>query len=530
MIRRVLVVAALGATAACTPRVNPADPSWIEHEHTTTNTPLGQSHADPSSAPDDPTSVPLDPNRAIDVAHPDALTEADAATALAQLGDRAPAAAVALRAARLAHHRGGDTEARAYLARAAGAADEPAQRAALTALAAQLAPAIPVAPALVAVVLPLSGRYAAIGAELRAAVELTAPRGAKLVYLDTRGEPDGATAAVDAAARQGAIAILGPVGERESLAAARAAMLRGIPIALLAPGDGADPHAGVFRFADSPVDEARAVARMAAAEHFPTVAVLAPRDDVAGEQAAAFALEAQRLGMQVAASGSYDPTGGDVEPDVKTFLNLVPATNPELREFLAGGRKRKLTDFTPEVGFSLLYIPDRYDRAAIVAAFLPYYNVELRTQDDLDPHALQKKHAGKIPQVVQLVGGGAWHHPSLALRGGPALQGAFVGDFFAPEAGDETALAFAAAFQQRTKRPPSTAAAEAYDAATMLLAARAAAPLATAPDPRGAMRAAMALARLDDGACGAARMGADGEVERDPSFLEVSGDQLVPIP
>ena len=55
--------------------------------------------------------------------------------------------------------------------KATTAADESAHHAELTALATELAEP-PVDPSLVAVLLPLSGRYAAIGLELRAAIEL----------------------------------------------------------------------------------------------------------------------------------------------------------------------------------------------------------------------------------------------------------------------------------------------------------------------------------------------------------------------
>ncbi|MDQ3365443.1 MAG: hypothetical protein M3680_08450, partial [Myxococcota bacterium] len=65
----------------------------------------------------------------------------------------------------------------------------------------------------------------------------------------------------------------------------------------------------------------------------------------------------------------------------------------------------------------------------------------------------------------------------------------------------------------------------AHDAA--LLIARLRRQVATAPDVRGALRAALAQAKLDDGACGPAVMGSDGELTREPLVLEVVGDQLV---
>jgi outer membrane PBP1 activator LpoA protein len=134
---------------------------------------------------------------------------------------------------------------------------------------------------------------------------------------------------------KGAAAILGPGGQREAIAAARAASLHGIPIGLLAPDDGADPSAGVFRLVGSPADEGRAVAQLAHDEGFPTVGVFAPRDDVGGDSAQAFIEEAKRLGIQVTGEGAYDPTGGSLEPEVKAFLGMVPAKTPRF-----GGRKR----------------------------------------------------------------------------------------------------------------------------------------------------------------------------------------------
>jgi ABC-type branched-subunit amino acid transport system substrate-binding protein len=317
------------------------------------------------------------------------------------------------------------------------------------------------------------------------------------------------------------------VGTKEAIAAARAASLRGIPIALLAPADGADPSAGVFRVVGSPGDEARAVAKLAQADNFPTVGVFAPRDDIGQDAVDAFVAEAQKVGVRVTAVGTYDPTGGNLEPDVKRFLNLVPAKNPELAAHLRKHPKDGWKTFTPAVPFTLLYVPDRYDRAAIVAAFLPYFGVELRTGATTDPNALQRKHGGVIPQIVQLVGGAGWHHPSLPVRGGAAVQGALILDVFA-ESGSDIAAAFSAAFQQRTKRMPSSAAAEAHDAATLVAKARFAA--APAKDPRDAFRAALARGKLDDGACGPAAMETDGEIRRDPLVLEVQGDELVVAP
>ncbi|MDB4960968.1 MAG: ABC-type branched-chain amino acid transport system periplasmic component-like protein [Myxococcales bacterium] len=496
--------------------------SWIEREGGGT---LGATHE--ATASTSGTSSAAIDLATLDATTIDTLDEARVLTALQRVGDAAPAARLALRAARLAYHRGDHADARALIARAGSAADEPSVHADLTALATRLAQP-PIDPRVIAVLLPLTGRFASIGSELRTAIQLAPAAGTTWVFLDTKGEPDGAAAAVEVAIAKGAVGILGPVGQREAISAARAATLHQIPIALLAPDDGADPAAGVFRLVDSPADEGRAVARLAASESFPTVGVFAPRDDIGQEAADAFVAEATRLGLAVTAQASYDPTSGDLEADVKKFLNLVPALNPRLAAHLRREGKKGWITFSPDVAYSLLFIPDRYDRAAVVAAFLPYFGVELRTSEFPDPTRLQRKHGGHMPQVVQLVGGSGWNHPSLPIRGGQAVQGAMIVDAFIGDLGGDSGAVFAGAFQQRTGRSPSPVAAQAHDAATLVANARR--DSAGAREPRAALTSAIARGKLDDGACGPAAMDTDGELVREPSVLEVMGDQLIVAP
>jgi ABC-type branched-subunit amino acid transport system substrate-binding protein len=456
-----------------------------------------------------------------------------------------PSAHVALRLARVAAHAGSEREARAWLARVRDAGAGPdqawvAERA--RELGAALRRGRAVDPAVLAVLLPLSGRHARVGSEMRAAIELAAAdaaSGARLVFLDTAGDPARAVRAVeDAVQRHRAVGILGPVGQQTALAAAARAAELGVPIALLAPADdagsgpgsgpgsGADAAVGVFRLWSSAAWEAAEAARLAVALGHTRLAVLAPRDEHGEVAAAVFAAQARALGAEVQ-RGGYDPTGSELEPDLRAFLGLTPLTNERLRRHLRRQGRDGWKTFTPDIGFELLYIPDEHERAALVASFLPYYNVEVRSEGFMDSVALRRKHGGRVPQVVQLLGSSGWHHPSLPMRGGPAVEGALVVDIYAGGDGEDflgdDAARFAQSFHDRTGRWPGRVAAEAYDAAVIVLAARA---RVGASDSRAAFARALAGAELGLGVCGPARV-AGGSLVREAVLLRVEDGAFV---
>lgn len=450
----------------------------------------------------------------------------------------APAAAVALRLAMWAAHVGDEEAALPWLARAeqAAAGDQAAVGERARAMRAAIQARRVVAPATIAVLLPLSGHFARLGDEMRAAIEQAAEADgeARLVFVDTGGDAARAVAAVDQAVHvHHAVAILGPVGTHESQAAAARAAELGVPIALLAPAagpdSGADVAAGVFRLWPAATWEAREAARLAVDTGHTRLAVLAPRDEHGARAAQAFAEAAARLGAEVVARGSYDPTATDLAPDIKAFLGLDPAVNERLRRHLRRhGMRDGWKTFSPDVAFELLYIPDEHQRAALVASFLPYFNVEVRSEDFMDILYLRRKHRGRVPQVVQLLGSSGWHHPGLLPRGGPAVEGALVVDAFTGGADEdfasEDAAVFAARFRARTGRVPGTIAAQAHDAAALLLEARRR--IGTAA-PRRDLARELAAARLTAGACGPAHM-ERGALVREAVLLRVDGEAFVP--
>ena len=434
----------------------------------------------------------------------------------------------ALRRALVAQHRGDATSARQW----AGRAGERGKR-----IVQALDRAERVDPSLIAVLLPLSGRHAGIGREMRIAIELAAGGGARLEFLDTRGEEAEAERMVERAIADGAVAALGPVGLAESRAAGARAVELGLPMAVLAPDVAPAPEVGLFRLWPSSEWEAAEAARLAVELGHDRLAVLAPRDDQGAAQTAAFRRAALAAGAEVVAIGDYDPTGSDLEPDLKRFLGLDPMQNERLRRHLrAKGTKQGWKSFSPDVQFDLLYIPDEHTRAALVASYLPYFNIEVRNSDLMDTLSLRKKHGGRLPSVVQLLGSSGWHHAGLIPRGGAAVDGALVvvpcgglgsaGDEQELDISDDAAL-LVSRFEQRTGHPPGAVAAQAHDAARLLLAARAAAAGRRGTAARAALTAALAGGALKDGACGAARV-VRGELIGEASLLRIDGDEFAP--
>lgn len=443
-----------------------------------------------------------------------------------------PSRAVALRLALLEQHLGHSAKALGLLEHTSG---DPSLAGPIARLKQRIARTQKVNTRVIAVLLPLTGQYKKLGREMRLAAVIAAARspGTQLQFIDTKGDPTRAVAAVEEAVFvHKAAGILGPVGQRESVAAARRAVSLGIPIGLLAPAlNGASARDGVFRLWSSPEWEAREAARLAMSLGYSKLAVLAPRGDVGKAQASAFASAVTAGGRRLVRVGYYNPGSAPIEKDIKLFLNLDPKKNRRLRRHLARrGWKRGWKSFSPRIPFDALYIPDGYKRASLVASYMPFFNVEVRTEDSMNVYHLRKKHGGRFPRVVQLFGSSGWHHGGLIPRGGKAVQGAMVIDLFSgsdtEEYAHEAGAAFAAIFKKRVGRTPGAVAAQTFDAAVLMFKARAQASGSRTGVRRELSRQLRGSRIL--GACGPAAVGSNGEIRRKAIMLRVDGGDFVP--
>jgi ABC-type branched-subunit amino acid transport system substrate-binding protein len=359
-----------------------------------------------------------------------------------------------------------------------------------------------IAPHVVGLALPLSGRFAAVGAQARQAVELAREQvapGLQLVVRDTGGTPEGAAAAIEALAREDrAVAVLGPVGYQESAEAAAAAERLGLPLLPLSSReDLGEGRAFVLRTFLTREAEGQALARWAVTRRGLTrLAALYPENAYGGELVKAFAEEAARLGAPLAATVGYEPGTTDFARPLAELL---------------GRRVPPKDDLTAkELGFDALFLPDTAQPVRRIVSWLKYARVPLATRPGRPG--------------VQLLGASGWNDPAVIDPAEALTDNAVFTAAFVPDAEDPTVSEFLRSFLDRHGARPTSFQAECYDAAGLLFE--------TVAGPRAgdrvALREALGQVRNRVGVTGVWTVLPDGRVRRSIPVLTVDGEVLRP--
>ena len=389
----------------------------------------------------------------------------------------------------------------------------------------------------IGVALPLSGPAAGFGEEALHGVQLAAgavggaggQRGARVVVHDTRGQPEGAIEAVRAlAAEPGLLAIVGPLLPEEAEAAAGAAQEAGVPLIALSRREGLGRGRPlVIRAGTSPRLEAELLAeyavRSAGLRRF---AILYPEDAFGRALRAAFWEAVEARGGEVVAVAHYPIGATDFAAPIRRMIGYELLPQAALgaladREKLLKRAKRlpyaeaedlraKARALTgpdgeplpPYVDFEALFIPDAQETAGLIAPHLAFHDV----------------------QGVHLLGPSTWNHPGLLRLGGRHVEGAVFPGAYSPAVSAPNVVAFAQRFEASFAAPPTSLAAEAFDAANLVLAAA-----AGGVRDRDSLPAAIASEPRRVGVSGVLQLGPDGELARRPHLLGIAGGQVVCI-
>lgn len=363
----------------------------------------------------------------------------------------------------------------------------------------------------VALLLPLSGRHAAIGQAMLNAAQLAlfdvADDSFALVVRDTQGTPQGAQLAIRSALEERVNVVLGPLFAASAFTVA--ADTRQVGLNMLAfSNDQTVAGDGVFISGMPPGEQVDRIVDYATRQGLLRFAILSPRTAYGSAVSRAFREALYERGAELVRNVSYDPAASDITPEIR-----VLAQYDERHQALVEEREKleALEDEASKLALDRLENLDTLGQPDFDAVLLPLGGRSLLSI------APSLAFFDVDPAEVQFLGTALWNDPSLGSE--PTLQG---GWFAAPSP------VLWEGFQRRYRNTygaaPPRIATLSYDmtALAAVLARSTSAP-GQAPD--------FSAARLADpsgfsGIDGLFRFTEQGTVERGLAILEIDGEAL----
>ncbi len=401
-----------------------------------------------------------------------------------------------------------------------------------------------VRPNVIGVAVPLSGPYKRWGDAILQGVGLALEGSTvRLAVRDTRGEPDGAAAALEALAlEEGAIAVIGGVTNAEAERAAATAEELQLPLVSLSRLEGVtEAGPNVFQNMLTARAQARALADFAMGKRgMKRFGIMYPSIPYGVELANAFWDEVEARGGEVRAAETYPADRTTFTPLVKDmvgkhYLDERIDWKDQQKEIAERERdpfrRRKALEkarerLPPITDFDAIFIPDFASNVRLIAPALAVEDVVTQTCEKTEVERIAKTtgRPGLVP--VQLFGANGWNDPSLfdMAPGGPGRHvrcAVLVDGFHAGSARPETKKFVEAYGKKYPGQTPTILEASAHDAARMarqLVESR----VATRP----ALRDGLAQLRAFRGATGDITMSPRRTPEKDLFFLTVDGSGL----
>ena len=474
----------------------------------------------------------------------------DIAKLVADLDRKSPAwPAAALKLARIQLHTGDRSHARELASEVLSADAQGPYAEAAQAVQRAVQGAAPVNPRLLGIVLPLTGDLKGFADQALNGIALTLDlqgRGTLQVeVVDSKGEPDAAADAVEQLAQKGAIAILGPLGIAEGLAAATRAQQLGIPILSLSRAEGLTAL-GEYVFRDMPTSsaQARAVAEYAQKKlNAKSFGILHPDSTYGDEMARYFWDAVDAGGSEVRALEHYPLRTTTFKPFVQHMVGRSPSDVEERQQFSDEAEKimKEITDpyrrrkalsqlrnlQAPIVDFDAMFIPDSARTVRLIAPAIAAEDVITTGCDTKELEVVKRTTKNEQLRTVQLLGTSLWDSPDLVdERSGVARYvqcSIFVDVFFANSERPATKK-FVDEFSSAYRRSPGFLEAHAFDAASILkrvLGDR-------RPESRDDVRSALAnLGKPFEGAAGDTLFGRDREAQKPFFWLWINRGSIL---
>lgn len=365
-----------------------------------------------------------------------------------------------------------------------------------------------------ALLLPLSGRHAAIGQAMLNAAQMALFDAADdkfaLVVRDTQGTPEGASQAIQSALEERVNVVLGPLFAASAFSAA--ADTRAVGLNMLSfSNDRAVAGDGVFIAGMPPSEQVERIVDYATRQGLLRFAILTPETTYGFTVTQAFRQALYERGAELVRNVSYDPASSDITPEIRVLAQYDDRHQALVEE---RDKLEAMEDEASKLALSRLENLDTLGKPDFDAVLLPIGGRSLLSI------APSLAFFDVDPAEVKYLGTALWNDPSLGNE--PTLQG---GWFAAPS--PELWEGFQRRYRNTYGATPPRIATLAYDmTALAAVLARATSGPGQAPD--------FGVARLTDpsgfsGIDGLFRFTEQGTVQRGLAILEMNRTGLKEI-
>jgi ABC-type branched-subunit amino acid transport system substrate-binding protein/outer membrane protein assembly factor BamD (BamD/ComL family) len=374
--------------------------------------------------------------------------------------------------------------------------------------------------------LPLSGPFAIYGQEVLNGIQLgmglfgefEESPAFELIIEDTAADARQTVAQLEKLATENrVVAVVGPLASKPAAAASEKAEELGVPVITLTQREGITAEGDmVFRNFLTPSKQMKTLLHRVMVEMgLNRFGILYPDNRYGEYFMNLFWDELESRGGYVTAVESYDPEETDFAAQIKKMVGLYyPRPEPldqilEVLNYppeeLEGGEIEPESEEEPEPipDFDAVFIPDNYQRVALIAPQFPFYSVF----------------------NVTFLGTSLWQSPELLDLAGEYLQGAVFPSGFFDGAEREAVESFVRRYRENFESEPGILAATGYDTITLLKHILSQNAIASRRD--------LYRALMNDngfyGVTGKLSFDQQREVEKEPLLLTVRGSRLLPL-
>ena len=222
------------------------------------------------------------------------------------------------------------------------------------------------------------------------------PRKPQIAIYDTGENPDLIGLYYQAAVREGAEFIVGPLGKSAVDSLTTTTQLTTPTLLLGNPDKNTELQRNIFQFGLSPEDEAQRVAQKAFAAGHRIASILYPEADWGRRQLAAFTDQWIALGGTIAESAVYSPERADQSQTIKLLLNIDES---EARHRAINRLSNEKLEFAPKrrEDLDFIFLIARAEHGRLLKPQISFHNAQ-----DIPVYAISQINNGKSDSVNDL--------------------------------------------------------------------------------------------------------------------------------